>query len=49
MSKKRMAPFIITPHQYEWLEREKQRTGNTFAAIVRGLIQEEISKEKRKK
>lgn len=31
-----------TKEQREWLDKEKKRTGNSEAAIVRGLIQKEI-------
>lgn len=33
-----------TQQQREWLDEEKKRTGNSEAAIVRGLIQKEIEK-----
>lgn len=35
---------VITPtqKQRDWLDAEKERTGNTEAAIIRGLIQEKM-------
>jgi hypothetical protein len=39
-----LAPTKITEAQRKWLEAEKKRTGNQFAAIVRNLIQEQINK-----
>lgn len=40
-----LAPTKITPAQRAWLVAEKERTGNQFAAIIRNLIQEKITKE----
>jgi hypothetical protein len=40
-----LAPTKITKPQRAWLVAEKKRTGNQFAAIIRNLIQEKISKE----
>jgi hypothetical protein len=40
-----LAPTKITEKQREWLVAESKRTGNSFAAIVRNLIQEKVSKE----
>lgn len=39
----------VSDSQKEWLEGEKKRTKGTYASIVRGLIQEKINKEERKK
>lgn len=40
MSDKMLAPIKITGNQRKWLEKEQKRTGNTFAVIIRALIQE---------
>lgn len=42
-----MKPKVIpivqpTKQQREWLDKEKERTGNSESAIIRGLIQKEI-------
>ena len=34
--------FTPTKAQRDWLEQEKQRTGNTFASIIRTLIQKKV-------
>lgn len=39
-----LAPTKITDPQSKWLIAEKKRTGNSFSAIVRNLIQEQINK-----
>jgi hypothetical protein len=39
---KLLAPVRVTPKQRKWLEEERKRTGNTFAVIIRNLIQEKI-------
>lgn len=41
--KAKVIPVIQpTKEQREWLDKEKKRTGNSEAAIVRGLIQKEM-------
>ena len=45
MTVKPLAPIAITANQRKWLEDEKKKTGNTFAVLVRNLIQDKISKE----
>lgn len=42
-----MKPKVIpviqpTKSQREWLDKEKERTGNSESAIIRGLIQEKL-------
>jgi len=44
MKQKLLAPIRTTEAQRKWLEEEAARTGNSFAAIVRGLIQANIKK-----
>jgi len=34
-----------TQEQRDWLDKEKKRTGNSEAAIIRGLIQREVENE----
>lgn len=41
----RIAPMKITKGQREWLEKEQERTGNSFASIVRNLIQINIDRK----
>ena len=43
-----LAPIRITVDQKAWLAKEKERTGNTYAAVVRNLIQEKLNKEGKK-
>ena len=38
----RMAPIHITKQQRKWLEAEQKKTGNAFATIIRGLLQEKL-------
>ena len=38
----RIPTFKPTQAQRDWLESEKKRTGNAFAVILKGLIQEKI-------
>lgn len=45
-----MKPKIIpivqpTKNQRKWLDKEKERTGNTESSIIRSLIQEKIDRE----
>jgi len=44
MSTELLSPIRITEAQRKALEVEKKRTGNTFAVIVRNLIQEQLCK-----
>lgn len=37
-----------TQEQRDWLDKEKKRTGNSEAAIVRGLIQKEVESKSSK-
>ncbi len=45
MTVKMIAPIKATDAQNEWLAKEKKRTGNTIAAIIRNLIQDRIEQE----
>ena len=45
MKAKPLAPIAITDNQRKWLEDEKKKTGNTFAVLVRNLIQDKISEK----
>ncbi len=42
MSSKKLHPITITDAQRQWLEDEQKRTGNTFAVIIRNIIQNKI-------
>lgn len=35
-------PITPTIEQRIWLEKKKRKTGDSFASIIRGLIQEKI-------
>lgn len=39
----RIAPTEITKQQRKWLETEKIRTGNSFSAIIRGMLQDKVN------
>lgn len=39
------APIRTTQAQKDWLEKEKKRTGNPIAAIIRNLIQVKVEEE----
>jgi len=41
----RVPTFKPTKQQRKWLEDEKEKTGNPFSVILKGLIQKEIDKE----
>ncbi len=44
--KPKVIPVIQPTHtQREWLNKEKERTGNTEAAIIRMLIQDRVENE----
>ena len=45
MKQKKLTPTNVTNEQHEWLQAEKERTGNGVAAILRGLIQDRMKKE----
>lgn len=40
-----VAPFTPTKKQRTWLEKKKKKSGDSFASILRGLIQEKIDNE----
>jgi hypothetical protein len=42
---KRIASFEPTQNQRDWLEATKEKTKNSFAVILKGLIQKEIDNE----
>jgi len=42
---KMLAPIKITPTQQRWLLAETKRTGNGFAVIIRGLLQEKVDQK----
>lgn len=43
-AKKTLAPILVTPRQREWLDKEVEKTGNSIAAVIRNLIQEQANK-----
>ena len=43
MKPKKMSPIKVTESQREWLENEQERTGNSMASIIRGLIQLQVT------
>lgn len=45
MAAKKLAPIRVTEAQREWLEMEFARTGNTFAVLVRTLIDAEMRRQ----
>jgi hypothetical protein len=48
MKAKLLSPIKITSGQREWLELESDRTCETFAAIIRKLLQKQVDTESRK-
>jgi len=42
---KRVPTFMPTKEQRDWLETTKEKTKNSFAVILKGLIQKEIDNE----
>lgn len=40
-----MAPVRFTEQQMKWIEDEAARTGNSMAAVVRGLVQKAAEKK----
>jgi len=49
MSKSRLAPMTVTLEQRTWLNSQSEKTSESIASIVRGLIQAQVNKEARKK
>ena len=49
MSKTRLAPTTVTLDQRTWLDSQSEKTGDSIASIIRGLIQAQVNKEARKK
>ena len=43
-AKKTLAPILVTAAQREWLDKEVVETGNSIAAVIRNLIQEQTNK-----
>lgn len=46
MKKKLMAPVRLTDQQMKWVEEEAAKTGNSMAAVIRGLVQERVGRAK---
>lgn len=46
---KRIAHFVPTKDQRDWVDKKKADSGESTATIMRGLIQEKVNKEKRGK
>ncbi len=46
MAQIRLPQQIITKTQSNWLKKQKKKSGESFASIVRKLIQEKIDNEK---
>lgn len=42
---KKIPQFLPTPQQRKWMEKKKKDTGNSFATILKDLIQEKIDNE----
>lgn len=40
--KYKLSPVTITDKQRQWLEDEKERTGNSYTVIIRNLINDKI-------
>ncbi|AUS00462.1 hypothetical protein NVP1275O_22 [Vibrio phage 1.275.O._10N.286.54.E11] len=38
-------PFTPTKEQRKWIENKKKKTGDSFASILRGLMQKEIDND----
>lgn len=49
MKVKNVPTFTPTSQQREWLEEEKRKTGNSFATIMKGLLQEKADKKAKRK
>tara|TARA_R110000782_G_scaffold188983_1_gene278966 strand:+ start:177 stop:326 length:150 start_codon:yes stop_codon:yes gene_type:complete len=43
-AKKTLSPILVTPAQRDWLDNEVVKTGNSIAAVIRNLIQEQANK-----
>jgi hypothetical protein len=41
----KMAPFEVTKAQRAWLEKEKAKTSESFATIIRKLLQDKVDKK----
>lgn len=41
-----MAPVRLTEQQMKWVEEEATRTGNSMAAVIRGLVQMKMEGKK---
>lgn len=44
--KKMMAPVRFTEQQMKWIEDESVRTGNSMAAVIRGLVQQKMESKR---
>ena len=42
---KMMAPVRLTEQQMKWVEEEAARTGNSMAAVIRGLVQGKMERK----
>lgn len=49
MKTNKLPVMTISDDQKEWLTAEKKRTGETYASIVRGLLQKAVVNSKRRK
>ena len=45
----RLPTFLPTKEQRDWIDSEKEKTGNSYAVILKSLLQKEVDKEKRRK
>ncbi len=41
-----MAPVRLTDQQMKWVEEEAAKTGNSMAAVIRGLVQMKLESKK---
>lgn len=43
-------PVIKVPDdQREWLDRNKEKTGDSISTVIRRFLQQQVNKDKRKK
>lgn len=42
-----IAPYKITDDQHIWLKKQRDRTGESFASILRKLLQDKVEEEKK--
>ncbi len=49
MSSKFIAKFKPTEDQHKWVVEQAKETGESQASVMRGLIQQQVNKDKRKK